>query len=63
MNGIYQPLLEVVRFCGRVTILLYGGYMVATPHTKEVGSVVAILSILGLVHEPDDHARRVLQPC
>jgi ATP-binding cassette subfamily B protein len=40
MNGIYQPLLEVVRFFGRVTILLYGGYMVAT-RTREVGSVVA----------------------
>jgi ABC-type multidrug transport system fused ATPase/permease subunit len=40
VNGIYQPLLEVVRFCGRVTILFYGGYMVAT-RTKEVGSVVA----------------------
>jgi ABC-type multidrug transport system fused ATPase/permease subunit len=40
MNGIYQPLLEVVRFFGRATILLYGGYMVATG-MKEVGSVVA----------------------
>jgi ATP-binding cassette subfamily B protein len=44
VNGIYQPLLEVVRFCGRGTILLYGGYMVAS-HTmgnKGVGSVVAV---------------------
>lgn len=40
MNGTYQPLLEVVRFFGRATILLYGGYMVAT-RMKEVGSVVA----------------------
>jgi ATP-binding cassette, subfamily B, bacterial len=40
VNGIYQPMLEVVRFFGRVTILLYGGYMVATG-TREVGSVVA----------------------
>ena len=40
VNGIYQPLLEVVRFSGRVTILLYGGYMVATG-PGEVGSVVA----------------------
>jgi len=44
VNGVYQPLLEVVRFCGRGTILLYGGYMVAS-HTmgdKGVGSVVAV---------------------
>jgi ATP-binding cassette subfamily B protein len=44
VNGIYQPLLEVVRFCGRVTILLYGGYMVAghAMGGKGVGSVVAV---------------------
>jgi ATP-binding cassette, subfamily B, bacterial len=44
VNGIYQPLLEVVRFCGRVTILLYGGYMVASDSigVKGVGSVVAM---------------------
>jgi ATP-binding cassette, subfamily B, multidrug efflux pump len=44
LNGIYQPLLEVVRFCGRLTILLYGGYMLAS-HTlrgRGVGSVVAV---------------------
>jgi ATP-binding cassette subfamily B protein len=41
VNGIYQPLLEVVRFCGRVTILLYGGYMVFSG-VKRVGSVVAV---------------------
>jgi len=43
VNGIFQPLLEVVRFCGRVTILVYGGYMIATlPDGKtKVGSVVA----------------------
>jgi ATP-binding cassette subfamily B protein len=40
VNGIYQPLLEVVRYFGRVTILLYGGYMVAIG-AKGVGSVVA----------------------
>jgi ABC-type multidrug transport system fused ATPase/permease subunit len=41
VNGIYQPLLEVVRFVGRVTILLYSGYMVATG-ARRVGSVVAV---------------------
>jgi ATP-binding cassette, subfamily B, bacterial len=40
VNGIYQPLLEVVRFCGRVTILIYGGYMVAASQMR-TGSVVA----------------------
>lgn len=41
INGIYQPLLEVVRFLGRATILLYSGYMVASGVTR-VGSVVAV---------------------
>jgi ATP-binding cassette subfamily B protein len=40
VNGIYQPLLEVVRFCGRFTVLLYGGYLVARGRIS-VGSVVA----------------------
>jgi ATP-binding cassette subfamily B protein len=40
VNGTYQPLLEVVRAAGRVTILLYGGYMVARGQ-KTVGLVVA----------------------
>jgi ATP-binding cassette, subfamily B, bacterial len=40
VNGLYQPLLEVVRFFGRVTILLYGGYMAASREIT-VGSVVA----------------------
>jgi ATP-binding cassette subfamily B protein len=44
LNGTYQPLLEVVRFCGRLTILLYGGYMLASHslHGRGVGSVVAV---------------------
>jgi ATP-binding cassette subfamily B protein len=43
VNGIYQPLLEVIKFAGRVIILLYGGYLAATgrmPHG--VGAVVAV---------------------
>ena len=40
VNGLFQPLLEVVRYFGRVTILLYGGYSAAT-HRITVGSVVA----------------------
>jgi ATP-binding cassette subfamily B protein len=44
VNGIYQPLLEVVRFVGRVIILLYGGYLVARSDEpgRGVGSVVAV---------------------
>jgi ATP-binding cassette subfamily B protein len=41
VNGVYQPLLEVVRFCGRVTILLYSGYLVASGRIR-VGSVIAM---------------------
>lgn len=40
-NGIYQPMLEVVRFFGRVTILLYGGYRVGGG-SMGVGSVMAM---------------------
>jgi ATP-binding cassette, subfamily B, bacterial len=42
VNGVYQPLLELIKFCGRVIILVYGGYLAATgrmPHG--VGAVVA----------------------
>jgi len=45
LNGIYQPMLEFIRFVGRVIILLYGGYLVATAppgSTVAVGSVVAV---------------------
>ena len=41
VNGVYQPLLEVVRFWGRVTILLYSGYLVACGRIR-VGSVIAM---------------------
>jgi ATP-binding cassette, subfamily B, bacterial len=54
VNGIYQPMLEVIRFAGRVIILLFGGYLVATAaqqsavnpllalHARTVGAVVAV---------------------
>jgi ATP-binding cassette subfamily B protein len=43
VNGIYQPLLEVIKFAGRVIILLYGGYFAATGRmTRGVGAVVAV---------------------
>jgi ATP-binding cassette, subfamily B, bacterial len=41
VNGTYQPLLEVVRFFGRVTILLYSGYLVTSGRIR-VGSVIAM---------------------
>ena len=28
INGVYQPMLELIGFVGRVIILLYGGYLV-----------------------------------
>lgn len=42
VNGVYQPMLEFVKFVGRVIILLYGGYLIAsgTLGGKGVGAVV-----------------------
>jgi ATP-binding cassette subfamily B protein len=44
LNGIYQPMLEVVRFIGRIIILLYGGYMSVAHRMGDrgVGSVIAV---------------------
>ena len=44
VNGVYQPLLEVIKFMGRVLILLYGGYLTATGRmgARGVGAVVAV---------------------
>lgn len=42
-NGVFQPLLGLVGFCGRAIILLYGGYLVASggiDRQQGVGSVV-----------------------
>src|SRR5204863_10014724 len=43
VNGIYQPMLEFIKFVGRVIILLLGGYLIATDNLKKggVGSIVA----------------------
>ncbi|MBP7933246.1 MAG: ABC transporter ATP-binding protein [Phycisphaerae bacterium] len=43
VNGVYQPLLGFVGFIGRMIILVYGGYLVATNRIDRrfgVGSVV-----------------------
>jgi ABC-type multidrug transport system fused ATPase/permease subunit len=49
INGIYQPLLQLIGFVGKVIILSYGGYLVvtgridrpSTPIIEGVGAVVA----------------------
>jgi ATP-binding cassette subfamily B protein len=43
LNGIYQPVLELVRFLGKVTILTLGGYLIVrgTLGRGGVGQVVA----------------------
>jgi ATP-binding cassette subfamily B protein len=38
---VYQPLLSFVGFVGRVIILLYGGYLIASGRVEKVGAVVA----------------------
>jgi ATP-binding cassette subfamily B protein len=49
VNGIYQPLLSLIAFIGKVIILLYGGYLVMTghidkPHTVVVEGVGAVVA-------------------
>lgn len=44
LNGIYQPILDAIRNMGRVIVLLFGGYLIATGQLKDsqgVGAVVA----------------------
>jgi ABC-type multidrug transport system fused ATPase/permease subunit len=43
LNGVYQPVLELVRFLGKVTILTLGGYLIVrgTLGLGGVGKVVA----------------------
>jgi ATP-binding cassette subfamily B protein len=42
LNGIYQPMLGVIGFIGKVIILSYGGYLVVSrPGVVTVGSVIA----------------------
>jgi ATP-binding cassette, subfamily B, bacterial len=43
LNGVYQPVLELVRFVGKVTILALGGYLIVrgTLGRGGVGKVVA----------------------
>ena len=41
VNGIYQPLLNFIGFVGRVIILFFGGYLIASGRVRNVGAVVA----------------------
>jgi len=40
VNGIYQPLLSLIAFIGKVIILLYGGYLVISGHIDKPSTVV-----------------------
>ena len=44
INGVYQPVLDLIRFIGKTIILVYGGYLIVAgrfPPGKGVGAVVA----------------------
>jgi ATP-binding cassette, subfamily B, bacterial len=44
VNGVYQPVLDLIRFVGKIIILTYGGYLIVSgrfPTGKGVGAVVA----------------------
>ena len=44
INGVYQPVLDLIRFIGKTIILVYGGYLIVSgrfPVGKGVGAVVA----------------------
>jgi ATP-binding cassette, subfamily B, bacterial len=41
LNGIYQPVLQLIGYTGKVIILAYGGYLVASGRLGQVGAVVA----------------------
>jgi len=41
VNGVYLPVLQTVGYVGKVIILAYGGYLVASGALKGVGAVLA----------------------
>lgn len=51
INGIYQPLLQGIRFVGQAVILLYGGYRVACDKMMP-GEVVAVFIYWELFMNP-----------
>jgi ABC-type multidrug transport system fused ATPase/permease subunit len=48
VNGIYQPLLQAIGYLGKIIILFYGGFLVATnrigPETASTGGVGAVIA-------------------
>jgi ATP-binding cassette subfamily B protein len=41
INGVFQPVLELIRFIGKVIILTFGAYLITTGRVGRVGGVVA----------------------
>jgi ATP-binding cassette subfamily B protein len=41
LNGVFQPVLELIRFIGKVIILTFGAYLITTGRVGRVGGVVA----------------------
>jgi ATP-binding cassette subfamily B protein len=41
VNGLFQPLLELIRFIGKVIILTFGAFLVVRGRIAQVGGVVA----------------------
>ena len=41
VNGVFQPLLELIRFIGKIIILTFGAYLVVRGRIAQVGGVVA----------------------
>ena len=46
MNGIYQPLLQVIGFLGKAIILLYGGYLVVSGAVTPDGSAIQVGAVV-----------------
>jgi len=51
VNGIYQPMLQLIGFAGKVTVLAYGAYLVVQGRIR-LGDVVASLLYLDLFMGP-----------
>ena len=46
MNGLYQPLLQVVGFLGKAIILIYGGYLVVSGAITPDGSAIQVGAVV-----------------
>jgi ATP-binding cassette subfamily B protein len=45
-NGLYQPVLQVIGFLGRVIILVYGGYLVVSGTRNLSGGAITVGSVV-----------------